>query len=195
MNILITNKTALIIVDVQNDFCPGGALPVPEGDRVVPVLNSYIPKFTEKGFPVYLTRDWHPYNHISFKAYGGIWPSHCIQDTEGAGFHRDLRIPSSAVIISKGTLSDKDAYSGFEGTNLSDNLKQRKIERLFIGGLATDYCVKSTVLDAIKGGFHAIFLEDASRGVDVTPGDSETAILEMLKEGAMAITIEEIVKE
>ncbi|MBI5191887.1 MAG: bifunctional nicotinamidase/pyrazinamidase [Nitrospirae bacterium] len=192
MNILITNNTALIIVDVQNDFCPGGALPVSEGDKVVAVLNSYTKKFIERGLPVFLTRDWHPENHISFNAYGGTWPPHCIQDSNGAEFHHGLLIPTNAVIISKGTLSDKDAYSGFEDTNLSEYLKQRHIDRLFIGGLATDYCVKSTVLDAIKEGFQTVFLEDASRGVDVKAGDSDKAIKEMLSAGAIRIKLGDI---
>lgn len=192
MNINITNKSALIIVDVQNDFCPGGSLPVPEGDMVVPVLNAYSKRFIERGFPVYFTRDWHPENHISFKSEGGIWPPHCIQDTYGAKFHKGLFIPSVSVVISKGIYSDKDAYSGFQDTDLGVQLISRGIQRLFIGGLATDYCVKSTVLDGIRNGFEAIFLEDASKGVDVKVGDSERAAEEMLRQGAVKITIEDV---
>lgn len=193
MNLHITDNSALIVVDVQNDFCPGGALSVPEGDRVVPVLNRYIHKFTERGLPVYFTRDWHPENHVSFKSQGGIWPPHCVQGTEGARFHFELFIPSTAVIVSKGTAPQADAYSGFQETDLYDQLKRRGIRQLFIGGLATDYCVKSTVLDALKGGFEAILLSDGSKGVDVNAGDSERAIEEMLKEGAIKITIEDLV--
>ena len=192
MNICITHNSALIVVDVQNDFCPGGALPVPEGDKVIPVLNRYIRKFIDAGLPVYLTRDWHPGAHLSFKSQGGIWPMHCVQETQGARFHSELSIPSVVVVISKGTDPAKEAYSGFQGTDLAHQLRQREVRRLFVGGLATDYCVKSTVLDAIKEGFEVVFLSDASMGVDVKPGDSERAIQEMLREGAIKITIEDI---
>ena len=192
MNICITHNSALIVVDVQNDFCPGGALPVTGGGQVVPLLNRYIRKFVEAGLPVYLTRDWHPSDHLSFKSQGGIWPVHCVQGTEGARFHPELSIPSLAVVISKGTDPGKEAYSGFQGTDLVSQLRQRQVRRLFIGGLATDYCVKSTVLDAIREGFEGVFLSDASMGVDVKPGDSERAIQEMLREGAIKITIEDI---
>lgn len=193
MNICITDHSALIVVDIQNDFCPGGTLPVPEGNMIVPVLNAYIQKFIERGLPIYFTRDWHPVNHTSFKSQGGIWPPHCVQGTYGAQFHSDLSIPSTAAVISKGTVPDKEAYSGFQGTDLYSQLKTGHIRRLFIGGLATDYCVKSTVLDALKDGFEAVLLGDASKGVDVKPGDSERAIAEMLSKGAIRITYEDIV--
>ncbi|MBI5039325.1 MAG: nicotinamidase [Nitrospirae bacterium] len=192
MNICITHDSALIVVDVQNDFCPGGSLPVPGGDRVVPVLNRYIRKFVEAGLPVYLTRDWHPGVHMSFKSQGGIWPVHCVQETDGARFHPELSIPSAAVVISKGTDPGKETYSGFQGTDLAHQLKQRQVGRLFVGGLATDYCVKSTVLDAIKEGFEVVFLSDASMGVDVKPGDSERAIEEMAREGVLKAAMEDI---
>lgn len=188
MSISITSNSALIIVDVQNDFCPGGALPVPEGDMVVPVLNRYIKKFSDNGLPVYFTRDWHPADHISFKSYGGIWPSHCVQDTKGADFRDDLFIPRNAIIISKGTEPDREAYSGFQGAGLADELRMKGIHRLFIGGLATDYCVKSTVMDAIKDGFEVVFIADGSKGVDVRPGDSDRAVEEMLKAGALIVS-------
>lgn len=193
MNINITNNSALIIVDVQNDFCPGGALPVPGGNKVVPVLNLYIQKFKVRGLPVYFTRDWHPDTHISFKPQGGVWPPHCVQNTSGAGFHPDLFIPPDTVVISKGTDPARDAYSGFQGTDLHGQLKKRDIKRLFIGGLATDYCVKSTVLDALEAGFETAFLADASRGVDVRPGDSERAVEDMLREGAIKIVLRDII--
>jgi nicotinamidase/pyrazinamidase len=192
MNIYITDNSALIVVDVQNDFCPGGELAVPDGDKVVPVLNIYIRKFKARNLSVYYTRDWHPANHISFKSEGGIWPGHCIQDTDGAKFHTGLFIPSSPLIISKGTVPDKEAYSGLQGTDLDHLLNAGKIKRLFIGGLATEYCVKSTILDALKGGFEAVFLSDASKGVDVKPGDSERAIEEMLRAGAIKISLSDI---
>ncbi len=191
-NSYIIDNSALIIVDVQNDFCPGGTLPVPEGNMVVPILNIYIEKFITRNIPVYFTRDWHPENHMSFKSEGGMWPQHCIQGTYGAQFHPEISIPSAAVIISKGTASDREAYSGFQGTDLESRLKTQHIRRLFIGGLATDYCVKNTVLDALKAGIEALFLSDASRGVDVNAGDSKRAIEEMLGQGAIEVTLGDI---
>jgi nicotinamidase/pyrazinamidase len=183
-------KDALIVVDVQNDFCPGGALPVPSGDRVVPVLNRCIEKFKNAGCPVYLTRDWHPEKTSHFAAFGGKWPPHCIQNTQGAEFHPELRL-EAAVIISKGTRPEEDSYSGFDGadlqgTGLADLLRRAGVNRLFVGGLATDYCVKHTVLDGLHEGFEVVFLEDASRGVDLRPGDTEQAAQEMVRAGAKA---------
>jgi len=182
--IINKDKDALIIVDVQKDFCRGGALPVPEGEKIVPVLNRYIEKFSEAGALIVATRDWHPSNHISFKKYGGTWPPHCVQETPGADFHPNLKLPKEAKIVSKATSADKEAYSGFDGTDLERKLKKTGIRRVFVGGLATDYCVKSTVLDALSLGFEAVLLLDAIKGVDVNPGDSERAIREMLEKGA-----------
>jgi nicotinamidase/pyrazinamidase len=181
-------KDALVIVDVQNDFCPGGALAVERGDEVVPRLNAYIDKFTQAGLPVFATRDWHPEKTIHFKAYGGEWPPHCIQGSKGAEFRSDLRLPASAIIVTTGAAPDEDGYSGFdgrgEGGTLEEMLRKAGVERIFVGGLATDYCVKHTVLDGLKRGFKVVWLEDASRGVDVTPGDSARAAAEMLDHGA-----------
>ncbi|WP_457642270.1 bifunctional nicotinamidase/pyrazinamidase [Persephonella sp.] len=193
MRIKINDFDALIIVDVQNDFMPGGALPVPEGDKVVPVLNQYIDLFSSKGNPVYFTRDWHPEDHISFESYGGIWPPHCVQDTEGAKFHPDLKIPlDNKFIISKGTSRDFDAYSGFQGTVLNDLLKERGIKRVFVGGVATDYCVKNTVLGALNLGYQVFVLEDGIKGVDVKEGDSEKALELMKDKGAILINLGDI---
>ena len=178
------NRDALIIVDVQRDFCSGGALPVPEGERIIPVLNKYIEKFSKAGGLIVATRDWHPPNHISFKNYGGTWPPHCIQGTPGADFHPDLKLPKESKIVSKASQADKEAYSGFDGTDLERELRDAGIRRVFVGGLATDYCVKSTVLDALNLGFETVLLLDAIKGVDVNPGDSERAIREMLESGA-----------
>ncbi|RJS91531.1 isochorismatase family protein, partial [Candidatus Bathyarchaeota archaeon] len=147
-------------------------------------LNKYIEKFSKAGALIVATRDWHPPNHVSFKGYGGNWPPHCIQGTPGAEFHPDLNLPKETKIISKATLADKEAYSGFDGTELEIELKNAGIQRVFIGGLATDYCVKSTVLDALKIGFETVLLIDAIKGVDVNPGDSERAIKEMIERGA-----------
>ncbi|HDM88754.1 MAG TPA: bifunctional nicotinamidase/pyrazinamidase [Candidatus Bathyarchaeota archaeon] len=186
------DKDALILVDVQRDFCSGGALPVPDGEKVIPVLNKYIEKFSKAGALIVATRDWHPPNHMSFKDYGGIWPSHCIQGTLGAEFHPDLRLPREVRIVSKATSADKEAYSGFDGTNLERELKDAGIKRVFVGGLATDYCVKSTVLDALRLGFETILLVDAIKGVDAKPGDSERAIEEMVRNGAKKASLNDL---
>jgi len=175
---------ALIIVDVQNDFCPGGALPVPEGDQVIPVLNDYIKTFKKANAKTFATRDGHPPNHISFKAQGGPWPPHCIQDSEGAKFHPDLKLLSDTTIVSKAMDPHKEAYSGFDGTELADKLKTQGVTRVFVGGLATDYCVKNTVLDARKLGFKAVLLLDAIRGINAEPDDVTKAIAKMTKSGA-----------
>ncbi len=175
---------ALIIVDVQNDFLPGGSLAVPEGDRVVPVLNRYIELFHSRGLPIYATRDWHPADHCSFEAQGGIWPPHCVAGTEGAAFAPDLRLPEDAVIVSKATTADKDAYSGFEGTDLAQRLRAQHVQRVFVGGLATDYCVLNTVRDALAAGFQVRVLRGAIRAVNVKPGDGQRAEAEMTELGA-----------
>lgn len=182
-------QDALVIVDVQNDFCPGGALAVSEGDEVVPVLNRCMDKFTKAGLPVFATRDWHPERTSHFNTDGGPWPPHCIQDTEGGKFHPRLALGSNVVIVSKGMSPDADSYSGFQAVNangvrLGDLLRARGVERIFVGGLATDYCVKHTVLDALKEGFKVVLLEDAIRGVDLKPDDSERAVEEMVRAGA-----------
>ncbi len=192
MKVKLTEKDVLIVVDVQRDFCPGGALAVPEGDKIIPVLNEYIDKFRAKKLPLFATRDWHPARHRSFKEFGGIWPVHCVQKTTGAEFHPDLRLPEDARIISKATKVKEEAYSGFQGTQLKDMLRKGKVRRIFVGGLATDYCVKNTVLDGLKAGFTTFLLMDAIKGVDVNPGDSEKAIEEMLTAGAVGIEVKEI---
>ena len=181
---------ALIIVDVQNDFCPGGALPVPEGDQIIPVLNDYINIFKKAKANIFATRDWHPPNHISFKTQGGPWPSHCVQNSEGAKFHPDLKLPSDVTIISKATNPLREAYSGFDGTDLASTLKAQGVNRIFVGGLATDYCVKNTVFDARKLGFGTVLLLDAVRGINVRPDDVKEAIAEMVKNGAEQATLD-----
>lgn len=182
-------RDALVIVDVQNDFCPGGALGVREGDAVVPVLNRSAAVFAAQGAAVFAARDWHPEQTTHFKAYGGVWPPHCVQGTPGAAFHRDLRLPTGVQVFSKGTEPDEDAYSCFQartesGEDFATVLRKRGIRRLFIGGLATDYCVRTTVLDALAAGFEAVVLEDAVRAVDLQPGDGERALQEMKAAGA-----------
>ena len=193
MKVAITEWSALIIVDVQKDFLPGGALPVPDGDIVIEPLNNYIKLFSEKNRPIFATRDWHPRDHISFKDRGGPWPPHCIQNTPGAEFSDKLRLPENVIIISKAYSRDRDAYSGFQETTLDSELRRLGVRRVFIGGLATDYCVKNTVLDALNLGYEVLLLLDGIKGIDVNPGDSERAIREMLNRGAIGITIEDII--
>jgi nicotinamidase/pyrazinamidase len=189
----MASKDALIMVDVQNDFCPGGTLAVEDGDRVVPVLNRYIDRFSKAGLPIFATRDWHPPKTSHFNTGGGPWPPHCIQGSKGAEFHPDLKLPPDTVVVSAGMGPDEDGYSGFlgindEGVKLVDLLRARGVERIFVGGLATDYCVKHTVLDGRRENFKVVLLTDAVRGVNLQPGDSERAIAEMRHAGAEIAT-------
>ncbi len=183
---------ALIIVDVQNDFLPGGSLAVPEGDIAASVMNDYIDEFASLDLPVYATRDWHTPDHCSFQAQGGIWPPHCVAGTDGAAFAPSLRLPADATVISKGSSRDKDAYSGFEGTDLSERLRAAGVKRVFVGGLATDYCVLNTVRDALADDFQVFLLEDAIRAVNVQPDDGAKAVAEMRERGASPITLAEL---
>jgi len=177
MKILPTD--ALVVVDVQNDFCPGGALAVDEGHRVVPVINQGIPLFRHTVF----TRDWHPQDHCSFadppEFVDGSWPAHCVADSPGAEFHGDLQVPVDALIISKGVDPNREAYSGFSGTPLAEELRRRDVQRVFVCGLATDYCVKQTALDGLANGFQVFLIENACRGVNFPPGSAARAIEEM----------------
>ncbi len=178
---------ALIVVDVQNDFLPGGSLAVPEGDAVVPVLNRYLAVFAAKSLPIYAARDWHPLDHCSFKARGGPWPPHCVAGSAGAAFAPGLKLPPQTTVISKATTADKDAYSGFEGTDLDARLRAQNIRRVFVGGLATDYCVLNTVKDARRFSYEVSLLADAIRAVNVKPDDGRNAAAEMQRLGAHPI--------
>jgi nicotinamidase/pyrazinamidase len=180
-------KQALIVVDVQNDFCPGGTLAVPRGDEVVQPLNELIDRFLERGAPVYKSRDWHPATTKHFAAYGGTWPVHCVQNTKGAEFHPALRDDPRITVISKG-FDDKDSYSAFDNTGLAAQLHQQNIDEVIVGGLATDYCVKNTVLDALKNGFKVKALKNAMRAVDLQPGDGDRAVEEMRAAGAQIVS-------
>jgi nicotinamidase/pyrazinamidase len=177
-------KKALIVVDVQNDFCPGGSLAVAHGDEVVAPLNKLIKEFLDRGQPVYKTRDWHPPNARHFADYGGTWPVHCVQNTRGAEFHSDLLDDPRVSVISKGIDEGADGYSGFDGTSLAQSLRAEGVEEVWVGGLATDYCVKHTVLDARKEGFEVKALADAMRPVNVQPEDGRKAVAEMIAAGA-----------
>lgn len=176
---------ALLVIDVQQDFLPGGALPVPQGDAVVPLLNEWAKAFSRAGCAVYATRDWHPADHCSFRAQGGPWPPHCVASTAGAAFAAGLDLPAGTITVAKATRSDADAYSGFDGTTLADRLRAAGTSRVWVGGLATDYCVRATVLDALRLGFGVTVLTDAIRSVDVTPGDGARALAEMQAAGAV----------
>ena len=178
---------ALVIVDVQNDFVPGGSLAVPHGDEIVPVLNQYLAAFAAAGLALFATRDWHPADHCSFRAQGGIWPPHCVAGTAGAAFAPGLALPASATIVSKAIERDRDAYSGFAGTDLEARLRQAGVTRVFVGGLATDYCVLNTVRDARALGFDVVLLADAVAAVNVNPGDGPRALAEMLRLGARSL--------
>jgi nicotinamidase/pyrazinamidase len=181
--------SALLLVDVQNDFCPGGALAVPEGDRVVPLLSRAAARFSALGLPVYASRDWHPADSTHFKKNGGLWPVHCVQGTPGARLHPDLALPSSTMIVTTGSSRTDEGYSAMEGIvagrqTMLEDLAARGVTHLYVGGLATDYCVKHSVLDALAQGIRVTVLEDAIRAVNVTPGDGERAIEEMRAAGA-----------
>jgi len=188
----LNRHDALIVVDVQNDFLPGGALAVPDGDAVIPVLRRYIQCFLDENLPAIATRDWHTPNHCSFTAQGGPWPAHCVAETTGATFAPELDLETHTMILSKATEADKDAYSGFDQTGLDDELRRRDISRIFVGGLATDYCVLNTVLDGLMLGYKVCLLEDAIRAVDAKPGDGERAISEMTEKGAIPVRLEQL---
>lgn len=183
---------ALIIVDVQNDFLPGGSLAVPDGDVVVPALNAYLRRFQAAGLPLFATRDWHPADHCSFAAQGGPWPPHCVAGSSGAAFAATLALPADAVVIAKATQRNEDAYSGFQGTDLADRLRRLGCGRVFVGGLATDYCVLNTVRDALRAGFETVLLIDAIKAVNVRPTDGAVAVADMLALGALPARLDEV---
>lgn len=191
------DRAALLIVDVQNDFCPGGALQIREGDRILAPINRAAERFAAAGLPVLATRDWHPPQTGHFRQYGGLWPVHCVRDTAGAEFHPGLRLPPGTLVLSKGTDPAADGYSAFEGVTddgrpLAEVLRELRVQCLFICGLATDYCVRRTVLEALPWGLEVVVLNDAVAGVDLNPGDSARAMEEMIVAGARVATVGEL---
>lgn len=185
---------ALLVVDVQNDFCPGGALAVPQGDAVVPVLNQYLARAAAASIPIYASRDWHPEQTSHFAPFGGKWPPHCIQGTHGAELHPDLKLPATAVVVSKGMRPGDEGYSMMTaelpgGEDLLSALRAAGVTRVYVGGLATDYCVRATALDALEENFDTYILADAVRAVDVNPGDGQRALEEMCDAGVQMETL------
>lgn len=184
----LTKVDALILVDVQRDFCPGGRLPIPKGDEVVPVLNRWLDAARAARIPIVASRDWHPSNHVSFEARGGRWPVHCVQGSEGAAFHEGLAISDDVLVVSKGQLEDRDAYSAFDGTGLADRLRSMGVERLWVGGLAEDVCVRATVLDGLKAGFEVRLIDGGMK--PVTEQGGRDARAEMRSAGATVATLD-----
>lgn len=195
MQASLTPNDALIVVDVQNDFCPGGALPAPDGDKVVSPLNQYIDRFDASNLPIAASRDWHPEDHMSFEEQGGPWPPHCTKGSQGAEYHPDLDLPSQTHHVKKGTDPNEEDYSAFlGGPDLAQFLHDNDVDRVFVGGLTTEYCVKETVLDALEEGFTTFLLTDAVKGVNAEPGDAEDAVDEMLEAGAVSLTYEDLTR-
>jgi nicotinamidase/pyrazinamidase len=188
---------ALLIVDVQNDFCPGGALGVSGGDDIIPLINDYIRQMQNKGVLIIASRDWHPRITKHFKEFGGIWPVHCVQGSSGAMFRANLDLPSQTLVVSKGMDPERDDYSALharndEGKPLPDLLKEMGVRQLYICGLATDYCVRQTALEGLRQGFAITVLKDAVRGVDLETGDSERALAEIEAAGGRLVTFDEL---
>lgn len=190
---------ALLVVDMQVDFCPGGALPVSAGDEIVPRLNAYIGLFRKADRPILASRDWHPEQTTHFVTQGGAWPPHCVQGTEGAAFHPYLLLPANALILSKGMGADEDAYSAFEarddeGRSLVYHLHALQVGHLYVGGLALDFCVKASALDAAREGLSATLLIDATRAVNLDPHDAELAVEELVRWGVQLATFEALAR-
>jgi nicotinamidase/pyrazinamidase len=179
---------ALLVVDVQNDFLPGGALGITGGDVIVAPINRLLAAWRARGLPVFMSRDWHPAGHCSFAAQGGPWPEHCVAGTRGAEFAPSLATGPDDVVISKATRPDRDAYSALDGTPLAAALRARDVRRLFVAGLATDYCVRATGRDARAAGLDVVVLEDAVCAVNAQPGDGDRALAELEAEGCRIST-------
>jgi nicotinamidase/pyrazinamidase len=185
-------QSALLVVDIQKDFCGGGALAAPGGDDIIPAVNRHLAEARAHQIPVYATRDWHPEQTSHFKEYGGTWPPHCVQGTPGAQFHPDLRLPPGAIIVNKGDDPQRHGYSAFDGHTsdgkpLLDDLRDRHITRVYVMGIATDYCVRESALDALRAGLEVRILANAITGIDVHPGDAQRALDEMSAAGAQVV--------
>jgi len=183
---------ALLVIDLQYDFLPGGALGVPDGHEVIAPINHLIELFAAAGLPIVASRDWHPQDHCSFGEQGGPWPPHCMAGTPGADFAAELALPDDTIIVSKAHTSEADAYSAFGGTDLAGQLRERGVERVTVCGLATDYCVLETVTDALEEGFDTIIVPEAMRAVDVNPGDGTRAMDRMVARGAVPVRLGEV---
>lgn len=191
---------ALLVTDMQVDFCPGGSLAVAEGDAIIPAINHYIELFRQKGLPVYATRDWHPAETSHFSQFGGKWPPHCVQGTPGAGFHPALQLPDDVIIVSKGTDPQRDDYSPFQaivadGRTFADHLKAVGANHLYFCGVATDFCIRWSALDALRAGFKVTVLRDAVKGIDLIAGDSERALEEIRQAGGEIVDLDTIENE
>ena len=183
MKVTFQPNDVLIVVDVQNDFCPGGKLALDEGDEVVPVINAMIAQAQESDIPVFVSRDWHPRHHVSFDERGGPWPEHCVQDTKGAEFHPDLSVPDNAGLVSKGARFDIDQYSVFDKTGLVSELVHLNVKRVWVVGLALEVCVKATALDAVKNDYETLLVEDGTRFID--RADAEKTRAELKEAGVI----------
>ncbi|MCK7460355.1 nicotinamidase [Idiomarina aminovorans] len=177
MKVTFQPNDVLIVVDVQNDFCPGGKLALDEGDEVVPVINAMIAQAQESDIPVFVSRDWHPRHHVSFDERGGSWPEHCVQGTKGAEFHPDLSVPDNARLVSKGARFDIDQYSAFDKTGLVSELVHMNVKRVWVVGLALEVCVKATALDAVKNDYETLLVEDGTRFIDRADAEKTRAEL------------------
>ncbi len=191
---MLNLNKVLLIVDMQIDFCPGGALPVPGGDEIIPMIHKYIEIFRERSYSVFASRDWHQERTEHFKSEGGRWPKHCIRGTYGAGFHPALELPDDISVISKGTGNSGDGYSvfsgkGIDGRSFNEMLQEKDTDELYIAGLATEFCVKETALDAQREGYAVFLLKDATRGID--PEQTEKAVEEMVDNNIHITDLEE----
>ncbi|WP_208277548.1 isochorismatase family protein [Massilia oculi] len=187
--IVLGQGDALLIVDLQVDFLPGGNLGVPHGDQVIAPINRLIGLYRARALPIYASRDWHPELHCSFAAQGGPWPPHCVAGTEGAGFSSELNLPDDVIVVSKADTVEVDAYSAFNGTGLGQAMRARGIRRVAVCGLATDYCVLNTVLDGLEEKIEILIVAEAARAVDVHPGDGDRAMTRMLRAGAEPVRL------
>lgn len=188
--ISLTPHDALLIADIQNDFLPGGTLGIRGSDEILPVLENYIRRFHARGFPIFLSRDWHPSDHCSFVSQGGVWPVHCVAGSPGSFPPSSFPIPDSAVIIYKATDRNQEAYSAFQTTSLHRQLRDLSVRRLFVGGLATDYCVLHSVKDARTKGYDVCLLMDGIKAVNRRPDDGRRAEEEMIRLGAAPVRLE-----